>query len=201
MAQHTADVCEFAVLEYDEALAPGNLLECPGGAVAPVGDDVAVGLEDADVVSALLSQVQQLGGGLDVGRQAEVGLLYGHQAQEVGGEGPARGMAGAHAVGGGSHRVGHCEGEVVWRKRRQGWRGVLCVLCVACWICRASGRGSGVGGPNVSWGRVERGRGGVRRRGAAAILSSLAGRYASRRQSQATEPLSTLADGGCSGGP
>ena len=101
--RRTANVGKLAVLEDDEALPPGNVPDGSRGAVAPVDDDVAVGLEDADVVATLVGQVQQLGRGLDVGGQAEVGLFYRHEAQQVGCQRAGGGVAGAHTVGAGGH--------------------------------------------------------------------------------------------------
>jgi hypothetical protein len=62
-------------------------------------------LEQADGVAHLLSQLQQLGRGLDVRGQAEVRLLGRDQAQQVRGEGPRGGQAGARPVGAGEGRV------------------------------------------------------------------------------------------------
>lgn len=52
---HTTNVGKLAVLEDDEELAAGNLLEGAGSAVRPVGDDVTMRLENADGIAYFFS--------------------------------------------------------------------------------------------------------------------------------------------------
>jgi len=57
-----------------------------------------VRLENADVVADLLRQTQQLGGGVHVGRHAQVGPLDVDQTQQVACEGREVGLFGPFAV-------------------------------------------------------------------------------------------------------
>jgi hypothetical protein len=56
--ERTTNICKLAVLEDEKAFAPCNLSQCVGSPVGPVGDNVAVGLEKADVVADVLGQLE-----------------------------------------------------------------------------------------------------------------------------------------------
>jgi hypothetical protein len=73
--RRTTNIGKLAVLEDKEPLSSCNLTQGLGGPVGPVCDNVAVCLEEADVVADLLGNLQEFGGGLDVGGQTKVGLL------------------------------------------------------------------------------------------------------------------------------
>lgn len=89
--RRTTNIGEFAVLEDQKVLSAGDVAQGLGGALGPVGDDVAVRLEQADGVTHVFGQLDQIGRGLDVGRQAQVGALDGHELQQISRQGPGGG--------------------------------------------------------------------------------------------------------------
>lgn len=71
----TSNVCKLAVLEDEKPLALSDFSQRLRRAVRPVRDNVAVSLEHAYRVAHVFGKLQELGGGLYISGQTEVGLL------------------------------------------------------------------------------------------------------------------------------
>jgi hypothetical protein len=82
----TADIAELAVLKDKELFAARQLVQAADGLVVEVGDDVCVGLEDANVIADIFGEGQQFVCGGDVGGDAQVGALEVDEAEEIGGQ-------------------------------------------------------------------------------------------------------------------
>lgn len=82
-----SDIAELAVFKDEEAVFAREGLEtrcCAcGGRVVPVGNEVVVGFEEDDRGAAGGCEGEELLGCGDVGGQAEVGSLEGHETEEV----------------------------------------------------------------------------------------------------------------------
>lgn len=81
----TAYIAEFPILEYQKLLPPADFLEAHDGAVGKVVDDVGVGFEHAYRVADFFGELQEGGGGCDVGRDAQIGPLNRDELKQVGG--------------------------------------------------------------------------------------------------------------------
>lgn len=77
--RHTTNVGKLAVLEDEKVLPPRDSPKGLCSPVGPVGDDVAVCLEQAYRVAHVFGELQQFGRSLDVGRQTQVGSLDGDE--------------------------------------------------------------------------------------------------------------------------
>lgn len=112
----TANVPEFPVLEDEEVLPLGDLLEAFDRPIGEVVDDVCMCLEHAYRVADFLGQAKEGGGVMDVGGDAEVGLLDGDEGQEVAGQCWQRFRLCSHREGLRATRVPfrwHCE-VILW---------------------------------------------------------------------------------------
>lgn len=85
-SRHTANVAKFAILKDDKLFAAGELIEASNGLFVEIGDDVGMGLENANVVANILGQAQQFVCCSDVGGNTQVCALEVHETQEVGGQ-------------------------------------------------------------------------------------------------------------------
>lgn len=71
----TANIAEFPVLEDEEIFALGDFLQTFDCSVGEVVNYVDVCLEDANRVADFFGQSKEGGCGVDIGGDAEIGLL------------------------------------------------------------------------------------------------------------------------------
>ena len=73
----TAYVAELPILKYQKLLPPTDFLEACDGAVGEVFDDIGVGFKHAYRVADFFCELEEGGGGGDVGGDAQIGALNG----------------------------------------------------------------------------------------------------------------------------
>lgn len=83
-ASPTSDIPKLPILKEQELLFSRYLLQACDRFLGPVVYDIGMGLEYAYVVTNFFCNAQEVVCGMDVSGYAEVGVLYGDQAEEVG---------------------------------------------------------------------------------------------------------------------
>ena len=77
--KRTANVPKLPVFEEQKMLPPRDFIEPFNGLIREVVNDVSVGFQDTDVVTDFFGEAEQGGRSMNVGRNAEIGLLNGNQ--------------------------------------------------------------------------------------------------------------------------
>lgn len=77
----TANVAKFAIFENQKALSFREFRESSDRALVPIVHDIRVGFQDHDTIANFLSKRDQLVTGADIGTNAEVRVLDGHEME------------------------------------------------------------------------------------------------------------------------